>query len=140
MIDYVQQHVLNGQKLLETSITDMSLHKCRCCRSVDNVIKVICIHNWKIIADEICVEAVSHHFARIHVGEGTSLERIPKDHLFLCINIDSKRFSHISTYYSRYMRRYLGAYHSLSQMNLHCPLAIPTQYDLRIRTIARRLV
>lgn len=38
------------------------------------------------------------------------------------------------------MSCYLGAHHSLSQMNLHCPLAIPTQYDLRIRTIVRRLV
>lgn len=69
----------------------MSLHKRRRCRGIDNVIKVICIHNWKIVADEICVEAVSHYFARIHVEERTSFVRIPKDHLFLCINIDFKR-------------------------------------------------
>ena len=118
----------------------MSLHKRRRCRSIDDVTEVIGNHNGKIVTDKILVEAVSHYFARIHVGKGTSLEWIPKDYLFLHINIGYNKVRFISTYYSRNVRRYVGAHHSFSQMNLHRPLAIPAQYDLRIRTVARRLV
>lgn len=78
---------LSRQKLPRASIADKTLHKRRRCRSIDDVLKVIGVDNRKIIADKIVIEAVSHDFAGIHVGEGTSFEWIPKYHLLRQINI-----------------------------------------------------
>ena len=75
------------QKLPRASIADKTLHKRRRCWSIDDVLEVIGVDNRKIIADQIVIEAVSHDFAWIHVGKGTSFEWIPKHHLLLQINI-----------------------------------------------------
>ena len=136
----IRQNVLNSQRLFLASIADMTLHKRRRRRSINDVVKVISVGDREIVTDKILVEAVSRDFVRIYVGEGTSFEWIPKHDLFLHVIIDSVHVSHISTYNSRNVRRHLGAHLSFSQMSLHRPLAIPTQYDLRIRTIACCLI
>ena len=85
----MRRSVLNRQRLVLASIADMTLHKRRRCRSINDVIKMISVNNRKIVADEIIVEAVSHDFARIYIRKRTSFERITKDHLFQHINIGS---------------------------------------------------
>ena len=85
----MRRSVLNRQRLVLASIADMTLHKRRRCRSIDDVIKMISVNNRKIVADEIIVEAVSHDFAGIYIRKRTSFERITKDHLFQHINIGS---------------------------------------------------
>lgn len=77
------------------SIADMSLHKCRCCRSINNIFEVMSVDEREIVAYQILVEAVSHDFAGIHVREGTSFKWIPKNDLSLHINIDSIDIGHI---------------------------------------------
>ena len=97
----MRQLVLNPPKApFQASIADKTLHKRRRRRGIDDVLKVISVDNRKIIANEVVVEAVSHDFAFIHVGEGTSFERISKDHLLLHINTGSINISQISTYHS----------------------------------------
>ena len=81
--------MLNRQRLVLASIADMTLHKRRRRRSIDDVVKMISINDRKIIADEIVVKAVSHDFAWVYVRKRTSFEWITKDHLFPHINIGS---------------------------------------------------
>lgn len=92
------------------SIADTTLHKRRCCRSIDGVIQVIRVNDRKIIADEIIVKAISHDFTRIHIREGASFERISENHLCLHINIKPKDLSGILTYDSGNSRSDLGAH------------------------------
>lgn len=102
------------EKLHQPSIADKALHKRRCCRSIDDVRKVISVDNGKIVANEIIGEAVSLDFARIHVGEWTSFEWIPKDHLLPRINIGSIVNGKISTYHGCNLRCDLCVHHSFS--------------------------
>ena len=88
----------------------MTLHKCRCCRSIDGVVKVISVNDGKIIADEIIVEAISHDFTRIHIRERASFERISENHLCLHINISPKDLSGTLTYDGGNSRSDLGAH------------------------------
>ena len=85
----MRRSVLNRQSLFLASIADMTLHKRRRCRSIDDVVKMISINDRKIVADKIIVEAVSHDFAWIYIRKRTSFEWITKDYLFPHINIDS---------------------------------------------------
>ena len=68
--DYVQEEwvftsCINRihQKLLYASIADKTLNECCRCRSIDDVLKVISVDNREVVADEVIVKAVSHHFA-----------------------------------------------------------------------------
>ena len=85
----MRRSVLDRLRLVLASIADMTLHKRRRCRSIDDVIKMISVNDRKIVTDEIIIEAVSRDFARIYIRKRTSFEWITKDRLFSHINIVS---------------------------------------------------